>query len=156
MRIVWSEEIKNNLYRGLEAELDNKTFFNASSLYHSTSEATNAHTASNLDGFASLGHISFSDTTLDSSYSGGGVKGMAFSNRIETDQKVNSVKDLSFNDRKIYKISDLLSANFAETTVIPLSTIPQNLSLVKRFEWKEVLFADVGDAFSMIKQRFFK
>ena len=153
---MWSEEIKNNLYKGLEAELDNKSFYNASSLYHSASSTTTLQTSSDINGFASLGHISFSDTATQTSFTSTGIKGMAFSNNIENDRKVASVKDLSQNDRKIYKIEDLLSANFAETTVIPLSTIPKNLSLVKRFEWKDVLFADVGEAFSMIKQRFFK
>ncbi len=154
---MWSEEVRSNLYKGLEAELDNKTFFDAASLLKSSSTATsNTFLNAKTQNFATVGQISFSSETPKTSFESTTVKGMSFSNKIETDKKYSSVKDLSPSERRIYKIEDLLSANFAETTVIPLSTIPQNLSLVKRFEWKDVLFADVGEAFSMIKQRFFK
>ena len=158
MRSVWSEDIKSNLYKGLEAELDNKTFYNVSSLYKSASATTASNTPKieETNSFTSLGHISFIDEQPESSFSSSSIKGMSFSNKIESDKKVNSVSELSQSNRKIYKIEDLLSANFAETTVIPLNTIPKNLSLVKRFEWREVLFADVGDAFNMIKARFFR
>ena len=166
MRNVWSKEIKDSLYQGLEAELDNKTFYNAPSLYKAPSLTTPNSTLSSTvaspntgvgtDSFASLGHISFTTESTDANFSSTSIKGMSFANRVERDKKVTSVKDLTPGNQKIYKIEDLLSANFAETTVIPLSTIPTNLSLVKRYEWKDILFADVGEAFSMIKNRFFR
>ncbi len=102
------------------------------------------------------GCISFESEKTNTSFASDSVRGISFSNRLENDQKVNSVKDLSPKSRKIYKIADLVSANFAETTVIPLSTIPKELSLVRNFDWKDVLFENVGDAFHMIKARYFR
>ena len=157
---MWSEEVRNNLYKGLENQLDTKHFFNAAD-YYKTTQIKTAPTPNVTDDtvavFGKIGYDSVDNgsTKFDTNYSNE-VKGMSFANKVLKETRLNSVKDLSMDKLRIYKIEDLLAANLVETTVIPLSTIPTNLSLVKRFEWKEVLFSDVGTAFHMIKDRFFK
>ena len=83
------------------------------------------------------------------------IKGMAFSNKIPVEKDVKTVTQLEPEKLKIYKISDLISENLMETVVIP---IPENntcksLSVVKRFDWSDFLFSDLGTAWRMIKNR---
>ena len=157
---MWSEEVRNNIYKGLENQLDTKQFFNAADYYKTTQMKTTPTTNITNDTVAVFGKIGYvpkenSSTKNDTMYSNE-IKGMSFANKVLKETRINSVKDLSMDKLRIYKIDDLLAANLVETTVIPLRMIPTNLSLVKRFEWREVLFSDVGMAFHMIKDRFFK
>ena len=82
------------------------------------------------------------------------IKGIAFSNKIEDTKKTKSVNDLELADRKIYKIADLLSQNLEETIIIPYNIMPASLALVKKFDWKDVLFADIGTAWGIVKSKF--
>ena len=148
---MWSEEIRNNLYKGLENQLDNKNFYDATRFYNKTVSAPTLSTTEDATSLKSIGHIAFDSETTSQEFSTK-VNGISFLNKIDSDMKLESTNT---DNQKIYRISDLLSANLTETTIIPLSTIPTNLSLVKRFEWRDVLFSDVKAAFHMIKDQLF-
>ena len=151
MSFVWSEEIKANLYKELEYDLDNKKFFNAKD-YYSTKAKSIESTENSL---VSLSNITYEKKTSIKSFNfENTVKGMSFSNTLETPIKTKSIDDLSLEDRKIYKITDLLSANLAETIVIPYNVQNNSLALIKKFDWKDVLFADIGTAWRMVKSKF--
>ena len=157
---MWSEEIRNNLYRGLENDLDNKRFYNVTDYFKTTRNTATQQKIAEPDTKAVFGKIGYISTDAPTSNNQldftNEVKGISFSNKVLNETRINTVKDLKNEQLRIYKIDDLISANFVETTVIPLNTVPTNLSLVKRFDWKDVLFADVGTAFHMIMDRFHK
>ena len=148
---MWSEEIKANLYKELEYELDNKKFFNAQDYYSSTNKSIK--TAEKP--LASLSNITYEKKTSIKSFDlENTVKGMSFSNTLETPNKLKSINDLSLEDRKIYKIKDLLSYNLAETIVIPYNVTTTSLALIKKFDWKDVLLSDFSTAWGIIKNKF--
>lgn len=146
-----SNEVINKLYKELELQLDNKQFFNAKDYYNTTSKKiTNTHTKDLKNN--SIAYIK-TDTIDNYSDYTSTVKGIAFSNKIEDTKKTKSVSDLSLADRKIYKIADLLSQNLEETIIIPYNVMPTSLALVKKFDWKDVLFSDIGTAWGMVKSK---
>ena len=142
---MWSEEMRNNLYKELEIQLDNKKFLNAKDYYDS--ENINKKNSSNM-AYAKMFRLEETSNYENT------VKGMSFLNKIEIPERQNTVNDLSLENRKIYKIADLLSANLVETVVIPYKVMPTSLALVKKFDWKDVLFADVSTAWGMLKSKF--
>ena len=138
---MFTSDVRDKLYKELEYKLDNKQFFNAEDYYKTNLNKEESVTQKSF----SLNNISF-ETPLkeNNSYDyADSVKGISFSNKIENNKKIKSVDELSIEDRKIYKIADLLSANLEETIVIPYNVMPTSLALVKKFEWKDVLFADI-------------
>lgn len=137
--------MRNNLYKELEIQLDNKSFLNAKDYYDS--ENINKKNSSNM-AYAKTFRLEETSNYENT------VKGMSFLNKIEIPERQNTVNDLSLENRKIYKIADLLSANLVETVVIPYKVMPTSLALVKKFDWKDVLFADVSTAWGMIKSKF--
>lgn len=137
--------MRNNLYKELEIQLDNKNFLNAKDYYDS--ENINKKNSSNM-AYAKMFRLEETSNYENT------VKGMSFFNKIEIPERQNTVNDLSLENRKIYKIADLLSANLVETVVIPYKVMPTSLALVKKFDWKDVLFADVSTAWGMIKSKF--
>lgn len=148
---VWSEEIKANLYKELEYELDNKKFFNAKDYYSNASRNTENQATKPMI----LSNITYAKTLPEKSMDiENTIKGISFSNTIEVSKQTKSVNDLSLEDRKIYKISDLLSANLEETIVIPYNITQTSLALIRKFDWKDILFADIGTAFGIIKNKF--
>lgn len=146
-----SNEIRNKLYKELELQLDNKQFFNAKEYYNSSvkKEENKAQKVSNN---ANISYALPMHNEKNYNYTNT-IKGMAFSNKIENNIKTKSVEDLSIEERKIYKITDLLSANLQETIIIPYNKVPENLALVKKFDWKDVLFADIGTALGLLKNK---
>lgn len=148
---MWSEETRNNLYKELEVQLDNKNFFDAKAYYASQKQKIEEP---QIKGFSSnLTYAKASPVENTYNYENA-VKGMSFSNKVEKEKKQITIDDLGFENRKIYKISDLLSANLVETVVIPFNVIPTSLALVKKFDWKDVLFSDVSTAWGIIKGKF--
>lgn len=147
-----SNEVINKLYKELELQLDNKQFFNAKDYYNTTSkEVTNTPKNDFKSSNIAYMNTSIMDNTFDYTNT---VKGIAFSNKIEESKKTKSVNDLNLADRKIYKIADLLSQNLEETIIIPYNVMPTSLALVKKFDWKDVLFADIGTAWGIVKSKF--
>lgn len=148
---MWSDEITNNLAKELEKQLDNKEFFSAKDYY---SNFKNEKKSQNQP--ISKSNLAYAKSILSSESCdfNNMVKGISFSNKVEVPQKQNSIDDLSLEKRKIYRISDLLLANLAETIVIPYNVQPTSLALIKKFEWKDVLFSDVSTAWKMIKNKF--
>ena len=147
---MWSEETRNNLSKELELQLDNKKFFNAREYYNSQrKDKTVVPEEKPLSNMAYAKSFA-GDKSYDYTNT---VKGISFSNKVGVEKKQITIDDLSFEKRKIYKIADLISANLVETIVIPYNVKPTSLALVKRFDWKEVLFSDVGTAFEMIKSK---
>ena len=148
---MWSEEIRNNLSKELEIQLDNKKFFCVND-YHDN--ATDDIKTKNQ--VLSKSNLAYAKTfPLSEAYDfTNTIKGISFSNKLEDIQKTSTIDDLSIENRKIYKISDLLSANLEETVVIPYNAKSTSLALIKKFEWKDVLFSDVSTAWSMIKNKF--
>ena len=125
-------DVRNKLYKELELQLDNKQFFNAKDYYNSSSKVEENI---NKKSFSS-NNISYArplDVNKSYDYTNT-IKGISFSNKLETNKKIKSVDDLSLEERKIYKISDLLSANLEKTIIIPYNVMPASLSLVKRFD----------------------
>lgn len=148
---MWSEETRNSLYKELELQLDNKNFFDAKAYYSSQKSSV---VEPQIKSFSSNLTYAKSSPMMNSYNYENTVKGMTFSNKVENEKKQATIDDLSLEKRKIYKIADLLSANLAETVVIPYNVMPTSLALVKKFDWKDVLFADVGTAWGMIKSKF--
>lgn len=148
---MWSEETRNNLYKELEIQLDNKNFFDAKAYYSSQKQTT---VEPQIKSFSS--NLTYAkESPVKNAYDyESTVKGMSFSNKVEKEKKQITIDDLSLENRKIYKIADLLSANLVETVVIPYNVMPMSLSLVKKFDWKDVLFSDVSTAWGMIKNKF--
>ena len=148
---MWSEEIKANLYKELEYELDNKKFFNAQDYYSNSSGNTQNQATKTM----TLSNITYAKTLPEKSMDlENTVKGISFSNTIEIPKQTKSVNDLSLEDRRIYKIKDLLSANLAETIIIPYNVPQTSLALIKKIEWKDVLFSDIGTVWGIVKNRF--
>ena len=148
---MWSDETRNNLYKELELQLDNKNFFDAKAYYSSQKTIVEEP---KIKSFSSNLTYAKSSTTINAYDYENAVKGMSFSNKVENEKKQITIDDLSIENRKIYKIADLLSANLVETVVIPYNVMPTSLALVKKFDWKDVLFADVGTAWGLIKSKF--
>ena len=147
-----SNDVRNKLYKELELQLDNKQFFNATDYYSSNSKK---QPKVNEKTFTST-NITYANPSnnIEKSYDyTNAIKGISFSNKIEVTKKTKSIKDLSLEDRKIYKIADLLSANLEETIVIPYNVLPTSLALVKKFDWKDVLFSDIGTALGILKNK---
>lgn len=149
---VWTEEIRQNLANELSKKLDDKTFFN---IEESFTSIDNEKKIKN-DTFK-LVKIEKNSLNPNESLETA-VKGIAFTNNIPVEATQNTIEDLSFDNRKIYKISDLISKNLVETVVIP---IPENktctsLTVLKKFDWSEFLFSDLGTAWKMMKNRFIK
>ena len=144
-------EVRNKLYKELELQLDNKQFFNATDYYKSNSNSS----AKNIEKIFSAGNITYAKPSpIEKSYDyANTVKGLSFSNKVDSKKKSLSVEDLSFEERKIYKIADLLEANLEETIVIPYNVMSTSLALVKRFDWKDVLFSDVSTAWGILKNK---
>ena len=143
---MFSKDMRNNLYRELELQLDNKQFFNANEYYKSNKNSS--------DNFISESNMTYIKTpSLETDYTKT-VKGISFSNKIDEEKKTKSINDLSLEDRKIYKIADLLDANLDETIIINYRAIPTSLALVKKYEWKEILFSDLGTIWGIIKNKF--
>lgn len=147
-----TDEIRNKLYKELETQLDNKQFFNAKD-YYSSNPKIEEITTQKVFSSSNIGYAnSIKNTENDYDYTNT-VKGISFSNKVETTKKTKSINDLSLEDRKIYKITDLLSANLEETIVIPYNIVPESLALVRKFDWKDVLFSDVGTAWGLLKDK---
>jgi hypothetical protein len=144
---VWSNEVIDNLSKELERDLDNKKFFTAKDYYKSAYIKPQTPTVTKISNFA------YAENTKTYDFSNT-VKGMSFSNKVGKNDIQKTIDDLSLEKRRIYKISDLLSANLAETIVIPYNVTPTSLALIKRFDWKDVLFSDFSTAWGMIKSKF--
>lgn len=148
---MWTEEIRQNLTKELNNQLDNKQFFDATKYYSS-----NAFEREENEKVFKMASAPQKDLYLNKSVDiEDAIKGMAFSNKIPVEKDVKTVTQLEPEKLKIYKISDLISENLMETVVIP---IPENntcksLSVIKRFDWSDFLFSDLGTAWRMIKNR---
>ena len=148
---MWTEEIRQNLTKELTNQLDNKQFFDATKYYSS-----NAFEREENEKVFKMASAPQKDLYLNKSVDiEDAIKGMAFSNKIPVEKDVKTVTQLEPEKLKIYKISDLISENLMETVVIP---IPENntcksLSVIKRFDWSDFLFSDLGTAWRMIKNR---
>lgn len=146
---MWTEEIRKNLADELSKKLDDKTFYCVEEDFHTIDNEPNAT--------FKLAKLEKNNLNLNENIETS-VKGMAFTNSIPVETTQNTIENLSFDNRKIYKISDLISKNLVETVVIP---IPENktctsLTVLKKFDWSEFLFSDLGTAWKMMKNRFIK
>lgn len=144
---MWTEEIRQNLAKELNNQLDNKQFFDAKKYYSLNAEKSNEvsdFTNAPQKNLYINKNINIEDT----------IKGMAFSNKIPVEEK-KTVSQLDTEKLKIYKISDLISENLMETVVIPIpeNTTCTSLSLIKKFDWSDFLFSDLGTAWKMLKNR---
>ncbi len=172
---MWSDDVRQNLAKELEKQLDNKEFFDAKSCFDSNSskKVVNKNSSTimyssmitsnelldnkKVDYNSAIKGMAFSNKPKEKNDSNYYENAMSFKNKIQPDKKINTIDDLSIEDRKIYKMADILNADLLETIVFPIPKETQNnvsLALIKKVEWKEILFSDVSDAWKMIKNKF--
>ena len=107
---MWTEEIRQNLAKELNNQLDNKKFFDATKYYSS-----DAFEKDGNDKVFKMTTAPQKDLYLNKSVDiEDAIKGMAFSNKIPVEKDVKTVTQLEPEKLKIYKISDLISENLME------------------------------------------
>ena len=145
---MWSNEIRDNLYKELEVQLDNKKFFDAKAYYASNKTDTKVDEKENT---SNLVYAKKNTLNNDFDYENT-VRGMSFSNKINNERDFNN--NLTNENIKIYSISELLAQNVAMRIEIPYNVKSNNsLALVKKFDWRDILFSDVKTALEMIKEK---